>query len=153
MQGILPIIHADIHYRFKVYDSMLHICYIRVSSARAPIWHWPIVSQLRATSFQSYASEITSGNRIVDTSCVTSQIIIPFCGFSSRVINYTVSNARISHGDDEALSFAVFRFNDSVADIFYYYLKNIFEILLQHNFISISRNYIEILFYNYTLRI
>jgi len=44
-------------------------------------------------SFQPYASEITSGNRIADTSCAISPVIIPFCGFSSRVTNYTASES------------------------------------------------------------
>jgi len=60
------------------------------TSTRAP---GVTLTNCERESFQPYASEITSGNRIADTSCAITPVIIPFCGFSSRVTNYTASES------------------------------------------------------------
>lgn len=66
-------------------------------------------------------SEITSGNRIVDTSCVTSPTIIPhFVVFFHRVLQITRvprnAIADIAWRFCKVLSVAVFRVNNSVVE-------------------------------------
>lgn len=60
--------------------------FYRVGSARAPAWHWPIVSASRSS--RTHRKLLPATGSLIHPAR-SFQVIIPFCGFSHRVLQIT----------------------------------------------------------------